>query len=292
MQTHFAAPKPIFSRKEKFRTNRSLFLPMTREYIRKVMIWGKPDCHLRRPHEVYTCSIPEIQPAFSCLSNDFFKLKQFTGYILWRFGWQEIGFNWDVSDSKHTLSHAVQHKAHFAAIDTATMTGQPQQQEHDISRDSSLYKYLKAMNNKHGVRFDMEALCKFVRETLFYALIHDARGSSTNPNDEVMGENGKACKIFVLVFLRDKDKISNSEMLESTPEEKSSTWNSCGKRDYRQRGDTTSGKHWVTKSSLFTQELQKVLRVSGDWYHGLLSYLMHNFLTNDSKRTSSWLHSQ
>jgi hypothetical protein len=35
-----------------------------------------------------------------------------------------------------------------------------------------------------------------------------------------MGENGKACKIYVLVFLRDKDKISNSELLESTLEEK------------------------------------------------------------------------
>ena len=66
----------------------------------------------------------------------------------------------------------------------------------------------------------MEALCKFVRETLFYAMIHDARGSGTNPNDEVMGENGKACQIFVHVFLRDKEKISNTELLDSTLEEK------------------------------------------------------------------------
>lgn len=100
------------------------------------------------------------------------------------------------------------------------MTGQPQRQDHDTSRDTSINKYLKAMNNKHGVRRDMEALCKFVRETLFYAMIHDARGSGTNPNDEVMGENGKACQIFVHVFLRDKDKISNSELLESSAEEK------------------------------------------------------------------------
>ena len=100
------------------------------------------------------------------------------------------------------------------------MTGQLQQDNQDVSRDSSLYKYFKAMNNKHGVRLDMEALCKFVRETLFYAMIHDARGSGKNPNDEVMGENGKACQIFVHVFLRDKDKLSNSEILESTSEEK------------------------------------------------------------------------
>ncbi len=101
-----------------------------------------------------------------------------------------------------------------------TMAGQQQLQEQDVSRESSLNKYFKAMNNKHGVRVDMEALCKFVRETLFYALIHDARGSATNPNDEVMGENGKACQIFVHVFLRDKDKISNIELVDCTPEEK------------------------------------------------------------------------
>ena len=101
-----------------------------------------------------------------------------------------------------------------------TMTGPLQQPEQNVPRDSSLNKYLKAMNNKHGVKLDMEALCKFVRETLFYAMIHDARGLGTNPNDEVMGENGKACQIFVHVFLQDKDKISNSELHECTTEEK------------------------------------------------------------------------
>lgn len=101
------------------------------------------------------------------------------------------------------------------------MTGQPLQEvDQNVNRDSSLSKYFAAVNNKHGVRHDMEALCKFVRETLFYALIHDARGSGANPNDEIMGENGKACRIFVHVFLRDKGKISNAELLESTHEEK------------------------------------------------------------------------
>jgi hypothetical protein len=101
------------------------------------------------------------------------------------------------------------------------MTGPPQQQIHpNVPQDLSLNKFFLAIGNKHGVRQDMEALCKFVRETLFYALIHDARGSGTNPNDEIMGENGKACKIFVHVFQRDKEKISNTELLESTSEEK------------------------------------------------------------------------
>lgn len=76
------------------------------------------------------------------------------------------------------------------------------------------------MNNKHGVRQDMETMCKFVRETLFYAMIHDARGAGANPNDEIMGENGKACQIFIHVFMRDRERISNVELIESTPEEK------------------------------------------------------------------------
>ena len=98
------------------------------------------------------------------------------------------------------------------------MTGPPQSS--NDPRDSSQYKYFKAISNKHGVRQDMESMCKFVRETLFYAMIHDARGSGSNPKDEIMGENGKASQIFTHVFLQDKDKISNVELVECTPEEK------------------------------------------------------------------------
>ena len=104
---------------------------------------------------------------------------------------------------------------------TLAMTGpQVLVQQNEPAREPSHYKCFSAMNNKHGVRQDMEALCKFVRETLFYTMIHDARGSTANPNDEVMGENGKACQIFVHVFLRDKEKISNIELIDSTTEEK------------------------------------------------------------------------
>jgi hypothetical protein len=101
------------------------------------------------------------------------------------------------------------------------MTGQPLlQMDNNVPRDSSLCKYAAAVNNRTGVRNDLDALCKFVRETLFYALIHDARGTGSNPNDEVMGENGKACQIFVHIFLGDKDKITNVELLDSTLEER------------------------------------------------------------------------
>ena len=99
------------------------------------------------------------------------------------------------------------------------VTGQVAQQV-DVPRDNSQNKYFRAVSNKHGVRNDMEALCKFVRETLFYAMIHDVRGTGSNTQDEIMGENGKACQIFIHVFLRDKEKISNLELAESSQEEK------------------------------------------------------------------------
>jgi hypothetical protein len=101
------------------------------------------------------------------------------------------------------------------------MTGQvPQQVNQDVPRDNSQNKYFRAVGNKHGVRNDMEALCKFVRETLFYAMIHDVRGTGPNTQDEIMGENGKACQIFIHVFLRDKERISNLELADSSQEEK------------------------------------------------------------------------
>ena len=112
-----------------------------------------------------------------------------------------------------------QHKFH-SSIFVLIMTGQLQVLNQIDPQEPSQYRCFKAINNKYGVRQDMEALCKFVRETLFYALIHDARGSGANPSDEIMGENGKACQIFIHVFLRDKEKISNVELLEGTPEEK------------------------------------------------------------------------
>ena len=77
------------------------------------------------------------------------------------------------------------------------MTGPLQQlPDQNEPRVPSQYKCFKAINNKHGVRQDMEALCKFVRETLFYAMIHDARGSGASPKDEVMGENVKSSSMF------------------------------------------------------------------------------------------------
>ena len=118
------------------------------------------------------------------------------------------------------------------------MTGPPQPPADNSNgpQDSSQYKYFKAVNNKYGVRQDLEALCKFVRETLFYAMIHDARGSGTNPNNEIMGENGKAIHIFIHIFLRDREKISNMELIESTREEKEQYLKFLWKEGLRTKG--------------------------------------------------------
>ena len=100
------------------------------------------------------------------------------------------------------------------------MTAPHESPNHGSPWELSNNKYFRAINNKHGVRQDMEAMCKFVRETLFYALIHDTNGSGANPSADIMGENGKACQVFIQVFSRDKEKISNVEMVLSTHEEK------------------------------------------------------------------------
>lgn len=51
-------------------------------------------------------------------------------------------------------------------------------------------------------------------------MIHDVHDTGPNTQDEIMGENGKACQIFIHVFLRDKERISNLELAESSQEEK------------------------------------------------------------------------
>ena len=116
------------------------------------------------------------------------------------------------------------------------MTAPHESPNHGTPWELSNNKYFRAINNKHGVRQDMEAMCKFVRETLFYAMIHDVRGTGTNPNDEIMGENGKASKIFIHVFLRDKEKISNVELVESTSEEKEQYLRFLWKEGLRTKG--------------------------------------------------------
>ena len=134
-------------------------------------------------------------------------------------------------------------QAQLLRIDIFTMTAPHSTQSQYLQWEVSNNKYFRAINNKHGVRQDMEAMCKFVRETLFYAMIHDTNGSGTNPTTDIMGENGKACQVFIHVFLRDKDKISNVELVESTHEEKNQYLKYLWKE-----GLQTKGKYNVRKA--------------------------------------------
>lgn len=118
------------------------------------------------------------------------------------------------------------------------MTGEQQNVPTNVvlqPQDLTHTKYFRAINNKDGLRKDMGAMCKFVRETLFYALIHDARGAGTNPDDEVMKEEGTACKSFVKSFLQLVTEYQTVNYLEALLQNKNITCNICGRKDCKPR---------------------------------------------------------
>lgn len=86
-------------------------------------------------------------------------------------------------------------------------------------QDLEQTRYYLAVKNKSAVKKDMETMCKFVREFLFFTVIHDARGAGTNPKDEIMSENGMAFQQFLLAFTTRRNKISNLHMVGSSTEE-------------------------------------------------------------------------
>lgn len=69
---------------------------------------------------------------------------------------------------------------------------------------------LKALNNKNGVENDLAILCKWVREDLFYVLIHDFKDS----NDNTMKPDGPLCSMFVKNFMKraNRSLISNPDI--------------------------------------------------------------------------------
>jgi len=173
------------------------------------------------------------------------------------------------------------------------MTGQPLQTIENDPQASSNYKCFKAMNNKHGVRHDMETLCKFVRETLFYAMIHDARGSRANPDDEIMGENGKACQIFVHVFLRDNEKISNIELIKCTTEEKEQYLKFLWREGLKAKGKYNIRKALSSEKSAVYAGISECFKSKSVKKHVLLRYKNSNrnnaCLYPFFDRISTWL---
>ena len=96
-------------------------------------------------------------------------------------------------------------KPHFSNMTASTSTGVS-------TTNTTTNKLVNAYNNKHGVRLDLDNCAKFVRETLFYAIIHDTKGEEGSATD-IMGEKGKACAMYVYVFMKNPKKILNNELL-------------------------------------------------------------------------------
>ena len=93
------------------------------------------------------------------------------------------------------------------------MTAEP------TTNHTSSNKLNNAYKNKHGVGLDLDNCGKFVRDTLFYAIIHDTKGEEGSPSD-IMGVKGKACAMYVYAFMKNPKKILNNELLHADNSER------------------------------------------------------------------------
>ena len=77
--------------------------------------------------------------------------------------------------------------------------------------------FVKAIQNDNGVDNDLTTLCKWVREELFFVLIHDLKSD----NDQTMSEDGPLCSMFVKRFMKreNRSSIVNADIHGATDEE-------------------------------------------------------------------------
>lgn len=77
-------------------------------------------------------------------------------------------------------------------------------------------KYIAAIKNSPAVEADMATLCKWVREELFFVLIHDLK----NEEDDAMSVDGPLCDRFVRCFLARENRacIVNADMDQASDE--------------------------------------------------------------------------
>ena len=167
------------------------------------------------------------------------------------------------------------------------MTGPPNQADRNDPGDFSQYKYFKAVNNKHGVRQDLEALCKFVRETLFYAMIHELEDREQTQMMRSWEKMERQAKFLSMFSSETRRKYPMLNWLKVRRKKRNNIWNSCGKRGYELRVGTTSGKPWAMKSRLYMQEFVKALRVSGCQQD--MGFVYQNVNLKLFQRTSTWL---
>lgn len=67
-----------------------------------------------------------------------------------------------------------------------------------VPKISTMVNFVQAIQNENGVDNDLMTLCKWVREELFFVLIHDLKSE----NDQTMSEDGPLCSMFVKCFLK------------------------------------------------------------------------------------------
>ncbi len=82
---------------------------------------------------------------------------------------------------------------------------------------NAMVNFVQAIQNETGVDNDLMTLCKWVREELFFVLIHDLKSE----NDQTMSEDGPLCSMFVECFLKreNRSSIVNADIHGASDEE-------------------------------------------------------------------------
>ena len=86
-----------------------------------------------------------------------------------------------------------------------------------VQNSQRMVNFVKAIQNENGVDNDLSTLCKWVREELFFVLIHDLKSD----NDQTMSEDGPLCSMFVKRFMKreNRSSIVNVDIHGATDEE-------------------------------------------------------------------------
>ena len=86
-----------------------------------------------------------------------------------------------------------------------------------VPKISTMVNFVQAIQNETGVDNDLMTLCKWVREELFFVLIHDLKSE----NDQTMSEDGPLCSMYVECFMKreNRSSIVNADIHGASDEE-------------------------------------------------------------------------
>jgi hypothetical protein len=87
-------------------------------------------------------------------------------------------------------------------------------QESNEADTESAQTLASAMDNTDGIERDMKELSRFVREKLFYLIVHDLKDDSS----DVLKTDGRVCNASIQYFLQAsmRGKITNKYILEAS----------------------------------------------------------------------------